>query len=64
MSEESDAHQYRFRDIVDLDTGARLFEIEHEVRSLKHPMWGRAFVNRNPTQSQRDYVRDRDVFVG
>lgn len=64
VSEESDAHQYRFRDIVDLDTGARLFEIEHEVRSLKHPMWGRAFVNRNPTQSQRDYMRDRDIFAG
>lgn len=64
VSEESDAHQYRFRQIADPATGAELFEIEHEVRSLRHPMWGRAFVNRNPTQSQRDYVRDRDVFAG
>lgn len=64
ISEESDAHQYRFRHLVDPLTGARLFEIEHEVRSLKHPMWGRAFVNRNPAQSQRDYLRDRDVFAG
>ena len=64
VSEESDAHQYRFQQIVDPESGAKLFEIEHEVRSLKHPMWGRAFVNRNPAQTQRDYVRDRDVFAG
>lgn len=64
VSEESDAHQYRFRHIVDPRTGDKLFEIEHEVRSLKHPMWGRAFVNRNPTQSQRHYMRDRDAFAG
>jgi len=64
ISEESDAHQYRFKQIVDVGSGAALFEIEHEVRSLKHPMWGRAFVNRNPAQTQRDYVRDRDVFAG
>lgn len=64
VSEESDAHQYRFQQIVDPGNGAKLFEIEHEVRSLKHPMWGRAFVNRNPAQTQRDYVRDRDVFAG
>lgn len=64
ISEESDAHQYRFRDIVDPASGKGLFEIEHEVRSLRHPMWGRAFVNRNPAQTQRDYVRDRDRFAG
>ena len=64
VSEESDAHQYRFQQIVDPKTGAKLFEIEHEVRSLAHPMWGRAFVNRNAAQTQRDYVRDRDVFAG
>lgn len=64
VSEESDAHQYRFQQIVDPGNGAKLFEIEHEVRSLKHPLWGRAFVNRNPAQTQRDYVRDRDVFAG
>ena len=62
ISEESDQHQYRFRDIFDLDSGVKLFEIEHEVRSLKHPMWGRAFVNRNPAQTQRNYLRGRDAF--
>lgn len=64
ISEESDAHQYRFRHIVDPASGEKLFEIEHEVRSLGHPMWGRAFVNRNPAQTQRNYVRDGDAFAG
>ena len=64
VTEESDAHQYRFRTIVDPENRAPLFEIEHEVRSLGHPMWGRAFVNRNPAQTQRGYIRDRDIFAG
>src|SRR5207302_11130438 len=33
--EESDQHQYRFKDIVDPETGAELFTIEHEVRSMR-----------------------------
>ena len=62
ITEESDLHQYRFRDIIDPGNGAVLFEIEHEVRSLKHPLWGRPFVNRNPAQTQRNYLRGRDAF--
>ena len=62
VSEESDQHQYRFQRLIDPHTGALLFEIEHEVRSLKHPMWGRVFVNRNPAQMQRTYQRGRDAF--
>lgn len=62
ISEESDEHQYRFRDIFDLESGAKLFEIEHEVRSLRHPLWGRTFINRNPEQTQRSYIRGRDAF--
>jgi hypothetical protein len=64
VTEESDQHQYRFQDLIDPDSGAQLFEIEHEVRSLKHPMWGRALVNRNPAQSQRSYLPGRDAFYG
>ncbi|MEW6297251.1 MAG: hypothetical protein AB1671_05845 [Thermodesulfobacteriota bacterium] len=63
ITEESDAHQYRFQAIVDPETGTPLCEIEHEVRSLYHPMWGRPLVNRNPAQNIRSYVRGRDVFV-
>lgn len=64
VTEESDAHQYRFQTLVDPDTGTPLFDIEHEVRSLRHPMWGRAFVNRNAEQTQRQYVPGRDAFPG
>src|SRR3989304_531869 len=38
IAEESGEHQYRFVAIVDPDTGAPLFEIEHEGRSFTHPM--------------------------
>lgn len=48
VTEESDRSQYRFQDIVDLDSGRVLATIEHEVRSMRHPMYGRVLVNRNP----------------
>lgn len=64
VTEESDAHQYRFQTLIDPDSGAALFDIEHEVRSLRHPMWGRAFVNRNADQTQRDYAPGRDAYAG
>src|SRR5262249_15701573 len=50
LSRDTDTHEWRFRDIVDLDTNDVLFTIEHEVRSLKHPLFGRPLVNRNPAQ--------------
>jgi hypothetical protein len=56
VSREDDQHQYRFEDIVDLDTGKVLFKIEHEVRSLKHPLYGRPFVNRNPAQTNQRFA--------
>jgi hypothetical protein len=64
VTEESNQHQYRFRVIVDPDNGAPLFEIEHEIRSMTHPLHGRVFVNRNPQQTNRDYLRGRDAFAG
>lgn len=63
ITEESDAHQYRFQAITDPETGNTLCEIEHEVRSLYHPMWERQLVNRNAAQNIRSYVRGRDAFV-
>lgn len=56
VSQEDDQHQYRFKDIVDLETGRVVFTIEHEVRSLRHPLYGRPFVNRNPAQSNRVFA--------
>jgi hypothetical protein len=61
VSEESNAHQYRFRDIVDLETGAVLYELEHEVRSMGHPMYGRALVNREPMVNLGNYKRGAEL---
>jgi len=62
IMEESNAHQYRFRDIVDPGTGKKVFQLEHEVRSLYHPMLGRTMINRNPGQTQRGYVPGHDAY--
>ena len=64
VTEESDEYQYRFRDLIDPDSGKALFTIEHEVRSLTHPLYARPLVNRNPEQSNRNYVRGHDAFRG
>lgn len=56
VSEESDQHQYRFKDIVDPDGGKVLFTLEHEVRSMTHPLAFRPLVNRNPNQSNLAYA--------
>lgn len=56
VTEESNQHQYRFVDITDLDTGKALFAIEHEVRSMTHPMYARPKVNRNPDQTNNDFA--------
>ncbi len=56
IAEESDQHQYRFNDVVDVDTGERLVTVEHEVRSMRHPLYARRLVNRNARQSNRSYV--------
>jgi len=64
ISKETDAHEWRFMDIVDLKTGKPLFRIEHEVRSMKHPLFGRPLVNRNPAQTNSAYLRGQDAFRG
>ena len=63
VTEESSEIQYRFKDIVDPDTQKVLFTIEHEVRSLPHPMFLRPLVNRNAAQRQATFQRGRDAFV-
>lgn len=63
VSEESNPVQYRFKDIVDPDSGRVLATLEHEVRSITHPMYLRPLVNRNPAQRQPTYQRGRDAFV-
>jgi hypothetical protein len=63
ISEDVRNHQFRFKDIFDPDNGAPVFTLEHEVRSLHHPMFARFFVNRDPAQSQRGYRRGRDAQI-
>jgi hypothetical protein len=60
VSQEDSQYQYRFRDIVDLQSGKRLFTVEHEVRSATHPMYLRPLVNRDPAQTNRTYAHGHD----
>lgn len=62
ITEESDQHQYRFKDIVDPEGGRVLFTIEHEVRSMRHPLYARPLVNRNPTQTNLNYAPGHDAW--
>jgi catechol-2,3-dioxygenase len=62
ITEESNQYQYRFDTIAHAD-GTPLFQIEHEVRSLTHPLYARPLVNRNPSQTNRTYVPGRDAWV-
>ena len=64
ITSEDSAYQYRFCDIVEPDTGTVLHKVEHEVRSLGHPLYGRPLVNRNPAQGQGRYLRGQDIFRG
>ena len=63
VTEETNDYQYRFEDIVDLDSGELIFKIEHEVRSATHPMFQRNLVNRNTTQNLQRYVHGRDALI-
>ena len=56
VSQEDNRYQYRFRDIVDLDSGRPLYTVEHEVRSVTHPMYLRPLINRNPMLTNQNYA--------
>lgn len=61
LSMDTLEHEYRFIDIIDLDTRKPLFKIEHEIRSMKHPLYGRPLINRNPAQTNTDYRPGHDA---
>jgi hypothetical protein len=63
ITSEDNQYQYRFRDIVDLASGKPLFTVEHEVRSATHPMYLRPLINRNPTQTNRNYASGHDQWL-
>jgi hypothetical protein len=56
ITQESDQHQYRFQDVVDPNDGRVLVTLEHETRSMRHPLYARPLVNRNPAQTNRSYA--------
>jgi len=60
--EESDQWQYRFKNMVDLDSGKLLYTIEHEIRSMTHPLFARPLVNRNPDQTNTRYAPGHDAW--
>ena len=63
ITEEPRNHQFRFCKVVDPASGNPVFSVEHEVRSLHHPMFHRHLMNRDPNQSQRAYHRERDRLI-
>lgn len=63
ISQESHRYQYRFVDIVDLDSGEVLFQIDHEVRSMTHPMYGRHLINRDTSSTQGNFHPGREQFA-
>jgi catechol-2,3-dioxygenase len=60
VTAESNEYEYRFKDIIDLDSREVLFTVEHETRSQTNPMYGRPLVNRNPAQTNIDYKPGHD----
>jgi len=60
ITEESNQHQYRFVDIADPESGKKLYQLEHEIRSMSHPLFGRPFINRDPGQTNRAYAPGHD----
>ncbi len=60
ITEEVRNHQFRFKQLVDPENDRAVFLVEHEVRSMHHPMFHRAMVNRDPNESARRYRRGRD----
>ena len=61
---ETGEHEWRFQQIVDPEGGKPLFEIEHEVRSLRHPLYARPLVNRNPAITNVAYAPGQESFRG
>ena len=61
---ETDANEWRFQWIVDPKDARKLFQIEHEVRSMKHPLFNRPLVNRNTGVTNVNYAPGQDAFRG
>ncbi len=60
ITQESNQHQYRFLKLVDPDSGKALYDLEHEIRSMSHPLFGRPLINRNPLQTNNAFAAGYD----
>ena len=58
---ESSQWQYQIISIPDMDSGAEVFPLDHEIRSMTHPMFGRQLINRNPAQAIFSYAAGQDA---
>ena len=61
---ETDENEWRFQWIVDPKDGSKLFQIEHETRSMKHRLFNRPLVNRNHGITNMTYEANSDAFRG
>ena len=61
---ETDAEEWRLQWITDPRDGKKLFQIEHEVRSMKHRLFARPLVNRNHGVTNMNFVTGTDAFRG
>jgi hypothetical protein len=61
---ETDEAEWRFQWIVDPRDARKLFQIEHEVRSVKHRLYARPLANRNPGVTNMNYQHGQDAFRG
>ena len=64
ISMETDANEWRFQWIVDPKDARKLFQIEHEVRSMRHRLFNRPLVNRNHGITNMTYASGFDAFRG
>src|ERR1700733_1396084 len=60
ITAESNEYEYRFKDVIDLESGEVLFTDDHRPRTQTNPMYGRPLVNRNPAQTNMDYRPGHD----
>jgi hypothetical protein len=60
LTMEVNDYEYRFKDVIDLESREVLFTVEHETRSQTHPMYGRPLINRNPAATNTDYKPGHD----
>lgn len=65
VTQETNAHEYRFEEIVDPESAETCAVLEHEVRSMFHPMFARGLVNRDLGQGLGTrYRQGHDVRPG